>query len=81
MQAVARRKAFIGVVCGTLIAIAAAFVPHVANSMPLAISKADLAKSNSLVQQARVTVHVGPRHRHRHWRCRWHRGRRICGWR
>jgi hypothetical protein len=26
-------------------------------------------------------VHPRRRHRGRHWRCWWHRGRRVCGWR
>jgi hypothetical protein len=40
-------------------------------------------KPEDLVEEARVTVHVHPRrrHHHRHWRCWWHRGRRVCGWR
>jgi hypothetical protein len=29
-----------------------------------------------------VVVVAGPhRRRHRRWRCWWHRGRRVCGWR
>ena len=41
------------------------------------------AKPQALVEEARVTVHVHPRRRHRgrHWRCWWKRGRRVCGWR
>jgi hypothetical protein len=28
-----------------------------------------------------ATVHVHRRHGGRRWRCWWHRGRRVCGWR
>jgi hypothetical protein len=28
-----------------------------------------------------ATVHVHGRHSGRRWRCWWHRGRRVCGWR
>jgi hypothetical protein len=41
-------------------------------------------KPESLVEKARVTIHVHPRGHYRHRRhhhCWWHRGRRVCGWR
>jgi hypothetical protein len=85
MTAIDRRRILIGLVCGMAIATAAALVPHAASSAPLAISKSDFVRPNALIREARVTVTVGPRrhhrHRHRHWRCWWHRGRHVCGWR
>jgi hypothetical protein len=71
----------------TCVAIAAsiAFVvmPKVVYATPLAASRAGVVKPEGLVEKARVTINVHPRHRHRHrhWRCWWHRGRRVCGWR
>ena len=62
MTAIDRRKILIGLVCGVAIAIAAALVPHAANSAPLGISKSDFVRPNALVREAR-TVTVGP-HRH-----------------
>ena len=35
---------------------------------------------NDLIEKAQVVV-VNPRRRRRVWRCWWHRGRRVCGWR
>ena len=60
------------------------FAPVSVNSAPFPLSKT--TAPTSLVQEARVVVSVGPRrhrhwHHHRHWRCWWHRGRRVCGWR
>lgn len=83
MTAIDRRRIVIGLVCSMAIATAAALVPHAANSAPLEISKSGFTRPNALVREARVTVTVGPRrhHRHRHWRCWWHRGRHVCGWR
>ena len=41
------------------------------------------SKTDGLVREAQVVVvHPGHRrHRGRRWRCWWHRGRRVCGWR
>jgi len=75
------RKYLLGLLGGATLGFAALVVPHTANSSPLVVSK-PLA-SASLVKEARVVVYVSPRHRHRrrHWRCWWHRGRHVCGWR
>ena len=55
-------------------------MPKAAKSLPLGP-----VKPEDLVEESRVTLHVHPRRRHRrrnrHWRCWWHRGRRVCGWR
>jgi hypothetical protein len=44
--------------------------------------KTGAVKPQPLVEDARVTVNVHPRrhHRKRRWRCRWRRGRKVCGW-
>ena len=78
------RRSLAVILCGAFIGAAAlAVLPNPAQSTPLAIAKAGVAKPESLVEKARVTIHVHPRrhYRHRHWRCWWHRGRRVCGWR
>ena len=56
-------------------------IPKAAKSLPFVPSKAGAVKPQDLVDEARVTVHVHPRRRRRgrHWRCWWHRGRRVCG--
>jgi hypothetical protein len=38
---------------------------------------------NDWIEKTQVVVHTGPRRwrRRRVWRCWWHRGRRVCGWR
>jgi hypothetical protein len=59
----------------------AVFMPRAAKSLPLADIEAGAVKPQDIVEEARVTVHVHPRRRHRHLRCWWHRGRRVCGWR
>lgn len=84
MKEINRRSVLTGLLCGAAVAgLGVSVVPRVAQSTPLAtMAKQALVKPNALVEEARVTVYVGPRrhHRRRHWRCRWHRGRRICGW-
>jgi hypothetical protein len=84
MEAIDRRMMLKGIVAGLAVAsCGVAFMPKAALSMPLIPSKAAVAKPESLVEEARVVVHAHPRRRHRgrHWRCWWHRGRRVCGWR
>lgn len=84
MKEIDRRSALTGIICGAAVAVVGlAIVPKAAKSLPLADIKASAVKPEGLVEEARVTVHVHPRRRprHRHWRCWWHRGRRVCGWR
>jgi hypothetical protein len=84
MKELDRRAILTGMLCGAAVAtIGLAAMPRAAQAMPLGALKADSVKPENLVEEARVTVHVHPRGRHRgrHWRCWWHRGRRVCGWR
>ena len=86
MEAISRRRFVVALLCGVAVAtVGSGFMPNAARAIPLADFKPEAPNHNGLVEQARVTVHVhtGHRHRHRgrHWRCWWHRGRRVCGWR
>jgi hypothetical protein len=84
MQEIDRRSVFTGILCGAAVAtIGLALMPTAAKSLPLAAIKDGAVRPKELVEEARVTVHVHPRRRHRgkRWRCWWHRGRRVCGWR
>ena len=83
MKEIDRRSVLTGILCGAVASVGLAIVPKPAKSLPLADIKAGAVKPQDLVEEARVTVHVHPRRRHRHrrWRCWWHRGRRVCGWR
>jgi hypothetical protein len=83
MKEIDRRSVLSGIICGVAFATVGLTVPNAANSMPLGAIKAGAVKPDDLVEEARVTIHVHPRGRHRgrHWRCWWHRGRRVCGWR
>ena len=82
MKEIDRRSVLTGIICGSAVAtVGLAIMPKAAKSLPLANIKAGAVKPEGLVEEARVTVHVHPRRRHRHWRCWWHRGRRVCGWR
>lgn len=84
MKEIDRRAILTGMVCGAAVAtVGLAAIPRAAQSMPLGAIKAGAVKPEDLVEEARVTIHVHPhrRHRGRHWRCWWHRGRRVCGWR
>jgi hypothetical protein len=83
MKDIDRRSVVTGILCGGAIAaIGLTVMPKAAKSLPLDVVKAGAVKPADLVEEARVTVHVHPRrHRHRGWRCWWHRGRRVCGWR
>ena len=80
------RRSVLNILCGGAIAaVGLAVMPKAAQSLPLGSVKAGVVKPEDLVEEARVTVHVHPRRRHRRrnkrWRCWWHRGRRVCGWR
>jgi len=82
MKEMDRRSVLTGIICGA--AVGLAIMPNAAKSLPLDAVKAGAVKQpQDIVEEARVTVHVHPRRRHRgrHWRCWWHRGRRVCGWR
>ena len=82
MKEIDRRSVLTGILCGAAVAtVGVAIMPKAAKSLPLANVKAGDVKPQDLVEEARVTVHVHPRRRHRRWRCWWHRGRRVCGWR
>lgn len=83
MTEVDRRKVLTGVLCGAVFAtVGSTIIPKAAKSLPLGAVTAGVVKPDRLVEEARVTVHVhSRRHRHRRWRCWWHRGRRVCGWR
>ena len=84
MEQIDRRSLLTGIICSAAIAtVGLTILPKAAKSLPLGAIKAGAVKSEDLVEEARVTVHVHPRRRHRgrHWRCWWHRARRVCGWR
>jgi hypothetical protein len=84
MKEIDRRAILTGMICGAAVAtVGLAAIPRAAQSMPLGAIKAGAVKPEDLVEEAGVTIHVHPRRRHRgrHWRCWWHRGRRVCGWR
>src|SRR5262245_34902157 len=85
MQEIDRRSVLTSILCGGAIAtVGLTLMPKAGMSLPLGTVKAGIAKPEDLVEEARVTVHVHPRrHRRRNkrWRCWWHRGRRMCGWR
>ena len=82
MKAIDRRGMLTAILCGaaaTTLGLAA--MPNIAEAVPLPTGEAGAAKTGYLVEEARVVVHVHPRSRGRRWRCWWHRGRRVCGWR
>lgn len=62
--------------------------PGMAGAMPLGASVPDA--SDGLIEETQwgpPPRRPPPRHRHHHhhrrgvWRCWWHRGRKVCGWR
>ena len=84
MKEMDRRSVITGIVCGAAVAtFSLTVIPRAAQSLPLGAVKSGAVKPQDLVEEARVTVHVNSRRRHRgrRWRCWWHRGRRVCGWR
>jgi hypothetical protein len=90
MDAIDRRSALRGILC---VAVAAGFsatsLPNTVEAMPLALEKglgneADDLKVKVQAVASRSPRRPVPRPRHRRrrrWVCRWHRGRRVCGWR
>ena len=61
-----RRSVITGIVCGAAVAtFGLTVIPKAAKSLPLDAVKAGAVKPQDLVDEARVTVHVHPRRRHR----------------
>jgi hypothetical protein len=82
MKEIDRRSVLTGILCGAAVAtVGLAVVPKAAKSMPLAAIKEGAGKPEGLLEEAGVVVLRPRRRRHRRWRCWWHRGRRVCGWR
>jgi hypothetical protein len=62
MNAVDRRKVLTGVICGgAVVTLGLSAVPKAAQSTPLGLVKSGAVKTESLVEEARATVHVHPR--------------------
>jgi hypothetical protein len=83
MKAIDRRDVLRGILwAAAATTVGLTIMPKIAEALPLSAVKAGAVKPQPLVEDARVTVHVHPRRRHRNrrWRCRWHRGRKVCGW-
>jgi len=94
MMEIDRRSVLTGILCGAAVAtLGLTVIPEAAKSLPLDAIKAGPVKPQEIVEEARATVHVNTRRRRgatvhvhgrhggRRWRCWWHRGRRVCGWR
>jgi hypothetical protein len=97
MDAIDRRSALRGILCVAVAAgFSASPLPNTVEAMPLALEKclgneADDFKVKVQAVASRPSRRPSrppprpvprPRHRrHRRWVCRWHRGRRVCGWR
>lgn len=80
MSKIDRRTLLRGLVCGaTVAAVGVAAMPRLAASAPIGAAKAGAAAPESLAKDAQVVI-VNPRRRRRRYRCRWYRGRRVCGW-
>lgn len=76
MKTMNRRRLLGAIVCGAAAGIILA--PSALEAMPIDANVRDGLPDP--VEKAQVVV-VNPRRRRRVWRCWWHRGRRICGWR
>jgi len=95
MDAIDRRSALRGILCVAAAAsLGATLLPDTAEAMPLALEKDFAGKVDELKHEAQAgrpprhpTDRLPHHHRRRHhrrgrrWRCWWHRGRRVCGWR
>jgi hypothetical protein len=90
MDAIDSRSALRGTLC---VAVAAGFsassLPNTVEAMPLALEKGLGNEADDLKVKVQAVASrppprpvPRPRHRrHRRWVCRWHKGRRMCGWR
>ena len=66
MKEIDRRSVLTGILCGAAIAtVGLTVMPKAAKSLPLGAVKAGAVKPEDLVEEARVTVRVHPRRRHR----------------
>ena len=66
MKAIDRRSVLTGILCGAAVATTGlAIIPKAAQSLPLGTIKSGVVEPERLVEEARVTVHVHPRRRHR----------------
>ena len=93
MDAIDRRDVLRALLCGAVAAsLGASLLPGSAGAMPLAMQKDPGKKAGSFTHEAQAVAtrppprpirHPRRRHhrRRRRWVCRWHRGRRHCGWR
>jgi hypothetical protein len=83
MKAIDRRGLLRAILFGAA-AAGLAFTPVAATAMPLDERVPDALDGWIEKAQAVVVGRPPPRrrpHRRRVWRCWWHRGRRVCGWR
>ena len=88
MKAIDRRRLLGGILCSAVAATTGlALTSGRIEAMPFDAGVP--GNLDGMIEKAQVVV-VGPRrppprhHRHRQhrrWRCWWHRGRRVCGWR
>jgi hypothetical protein len=97
MDAIDRRSALRGILCVAVAAgFSASSLPNTVEAMPLALEKGLRNEAGDLKVKVQAVASrpsrrpgrpqprpiPRPRHRrHRRWVCRWHRGRRVCGWR
>ena len=93
MDAIDRRSALRGIRGILCVAVAAGFsassLPNTVEAMPLALEKGLGNEADDLKVKVQAVASRPPprpvprprRRRHRRWVCRWHRGRRVCGWR
>jgi hypothetical protein len=80
MKTIDRRRLVGGILFGAA-AAGLALAPVAATPMPLD-DRLPGALDDWIEKAQVVVVNPGPRRRRRRvWRCWWHRGRRVCGWR
>jgi hypothetical protein len=78
MKTIDRRRLIGGILSGAGVGLVLA--PGTLAAMPIYSEVPD--GLDDLVERDQVVVvGPGPRPRRRVWRCWWHRGRRVCGWR
>ena len=83
MKAIDRCTLVRGLLGGGVAATGLAMTLSTIEAMPF---DARIARNrDDLIEKAQVVVvnprPPPPRRHHRRWRCWWHRGRRVCGWR